>query len=194
MYIKNFYSFVTESQFKMKGKNLNIFVRFGGTNIKSQKGFKSTSYHSPPAAKGIYYMPLVAQEFFLIGSLGKYQKGTMPKYPINHEDWTEEDWDNHHKRYKKALSVKRKQFIKKEGNIWHHLIEYTDRNEIMAEHGSWCKTTIKAWEKAFSRMSLNLRYNTDDKCSEPIKNINNTKGILGNYSKDHCEVFFDEKV
>ena len=40
-------------------------------------------------------------------------------------------------------------------------------------------------------MSLNHRYGED---SFSVKDINKSKGITGYYSKDHCEVFFDEKV
>ncbi len=180
-----------------KGKNLNIFVRFGGLNIKPQKGYGNTTYHSPPTTKGIYAMPLCVQEFFLIGSIGETQKGTMPKEPKDCKDWTEEQWNNYAKRKKKALSVKRKQFKKKEGNIWHHLMDYVDRNEIIAEHGAWCKTSIKAWQDAFSRMSLKYRYGEKDKYFDfSTKSINNParSGLTGMYSKDNCEVFFDEKV
>ena len=165
-------------------------MRFGGVNIKKQKGFGNDTYHSPPSTKGFYAFPLCAQEFFLIGSLGDFQKGTMPKSPKG-ENLLQEDWDNFRKRNKRALSVKRKEFIKKKGNIWHHLLEYSDRNEIIAEYGSWCKTSIKTWQKAFSRMSIECRYGED---SFKNKSINNSRGIVGFYSKDHCEVFFDEKV
>jgi hypothetical protein len=196
----------------LKGKNLNIFVRFGGTNIKRQKGFrKSDTFHSPPATKGFYAMPLCAQEFFLLGSMDVYQPGTMPK-PLKGNlvgtwedgdpkyDWshlTDKDWDNHAKRRKKALSAKRKQFYKKTGNIWHHLAEYTDRKEIIAENNSWVKTSIQAWQKAFAKMSLKHRYGEKhDSWDMSTHSINQParSGITGMYSKDHCEVFFDEKV
>lgn len=173
----------------LKGKKLTIFVRFGGLNIKPQKGFGNNTYHSPPTTKGFYAMPLCVQEFFLIGSLDIYQKGTMPKKPKG-DNITNEEWDTHYKRRKKSLSVKRKQFTKTEGNIWHHLEEYTNKNEIVSSHNSWVKTSIKAWEKAFSKMTLHLRYG-EGQFAE--KTVNSSK-FLGYYSKDHCEVFFDEKV
>ena len=194
----------------LKGKNLNIFVRFGGTNIKRQKGFgKSDTFNSPPATKGFYAMPLVAQEFFLLGSMDVYQPGTMPKEPKRkvigqwedgdpkYEQLPDEVWENHAKRRKKALSVKRKQFLKKTGNIWHHLAEYTDRNEIIAENNSWVKTSIQAWQKAFAKMSLKHRYgekNSSWDMSTHSINQPARSGVTGMYSKDHCEVFFDEKV
>jgi hypothetical protein len=179
----------------MKGKNLNIFVRFGGLDLKNQKGYGNDTFHSPPCTRGFYAMPLVAQELFLIGSIDTYQPGIMPKEPHKKKDYvdTEEVWNNHSKKRKKILSSMRKQFIKTEGNIWHHLAKWTDRNEIIAEHGSWCKSSIKSWQKSFSRMSLEHRYG-EKWNGDSTKNINNVRGLLGWYSKDHCEVFFDEKV
>lgn len=178
----------------IKGKNLNIFVRFGGLDLKTQKGYGKTTYHAPPATRGFYAMPLVAQELFLVGSIGIYQKGTMPKEPKTYNSWTEEQYSLFEKRRKKALSVRRKQFVKKEGNIWHHLENYVDRNEIIAVHNSWCKTTVKAWQKAFSKMSLESRYGEKIGMDFSVSSINSTRGIVGMFSKDHCEVFIDEKV
>jgi hypothetical protein len=183
----------------MKGKTLHIFVRFGGVDLKNQKGYtkEQKTYHSPPAARGFYAMPRVAQEFFLIGGMSYYQPYTVPKHPnIDYsaaDEVQEEIWKNFEKRYEKAISLMRKEFTKKDGNIWHHLEEYTDLPEIIGRHGSWVKTSIKAWEKAFKKMSLNHRYGCGDK-NLSVQSINDVRGITGNYSKDHCEVFFDEKV
>ena len=174
----------------MKIKKLNVFVRFGGLNLKKQKGFGNDTYHSPPAPVGIYCMPLIAQELFLVGGLS-YQKGTMPKEKKEYFV-TDEGARKFYKRQKNIRRIKRKQFYKNNGNIWHHLREYTDNNEIIKEHNSWCKTSIKAWQKAFSKMSLIMRYGEDD--SFKINNINSARGLTGYYSKDHCEVFFDEKI
>jgi hypothetical protein len=182
----------------MKGKTLTVFVRFGGLNLKKQRGYTSEqkTYHSPPAPKGFYAMPKIAQEFFLIGGMSHYQPYTVPKHPNQPEDLTDEEadkfWDDFNKRYDRAISGMRKEFTKTKGEIWHHLAEYTEHNEIVSRHGSWVKTSIKAWEKAFSKMSLNYRLPSDDYLG--TKNINEARGILGCYSKDHCEVFFDEKV
>ena len=68
-------------------------------------------------------------------------------------------------------------------------------NEIIDSHGSWVKTSIDTWQKAFSKSSLSDRYGKgfgDETRGE--ESINKTKGISGWYSKDHYEVFFDEKV
>jgi hypothetical protein len=180
----------------MKGKNLTTFVRFGGLDLKNQKGFEneSANYHAPPATKGFYAMPKVAQEFWLVGSLDKYQPGVLPKRPTGQS--TNEEFTIFEEKKKKAYSAIRKEFSKTKGNIWHHLEEWTEQPEILSRKGSWVKTSIKVWQKAFSKMSLECRYGHEvsDMSSISAKSINQTKGILGFYSKDHCEVFFDEKV
>jgi hypothetical protein len=171
-----------------KNKDLKVFVRFGGVNLKTQKGyeFNPTTFHKPPTRRGFYAMPKIAQEYFLIGSINTFQPGTVAKIRDD-EDYF--DWD---KKRRKSISLRRKEFKKDKGYIWHHLESYCDRNEIIQIHGSWVKTTIYHWEIAFKRMSINLRYGENDAFGE--KSINSAKGIMGWYSKDHCEVFFDEKV
>lgn len=186
----------------MKGKKLTIFVRFGGLNIKKQKGFTSDedkSFHSPPTTKGFYAMPKVAQELFLIGAMDSYQPGTTLKPlkgdALNHLPYEEQIkiYQERGKRWSKSISLMRKEFTKTQGNIWHHLEEFTDRNEILETNGAWVKTSIKAWEKAFGKMSVNQRLPSGNDYIKK-KNINEAKGILGGFSNDHCEVFFDEKV
>lgn len=183
----------------MKKKDLKYFVRFGGCSIKTQKGFNSSdSFHSPPAPKGFYAMPFLAQEHFLLGSMTKYQPGVMPKIKDNSCEWTSEEWDAFYKKQKRAKSAMRKEFFKNEGNIWHHLVEYTPHHKVLESHGSWIKTDIKDWETAFIKMSVALRaesikYNRDFP-ERYGTGINNVRGITGVFSKDHCEVFFDEKV
>ena len=168
-----------------KDKNLNIFIRYGGLNIKKQKWFGNDTYHSPPASRGIYAMPYVAQELFLISSLDKYQPGILPKLRNDIRD------EIYYKKRKRIISNISKKFIVKNGNLWHHLIDYIDKKEILAINNTWVKTSIKAWKKAFSKMSLESRYGDH---GFNIKSINETRGILGYYSKDNCEVFFDEKI
>lgn len=198
-----------------KGKDLTTFVRFGGVNLKPQKGYSINpkSFHSPPAPRGFYAFPKVAQVFFLIGSMDKFQPSTTPKVhkapPYPEDDATQEEIDaweafdfdrdnpDYEKRRRNALSSMRKEFKRIEGNIWHHLGEFVKRSEIIAEHGSWVKTSIKEWQRAFNKMSIKHRmdslsfFKDEDK-----KNINSIGGnpITGFFGQDHCEVFFDEKV
>jgi len=96
-----------------KGKDLNIFVRFGGLNLKKQKGFSNDpkTFHSPPSNRGFYAMPKVAQELFLIGSMDVYQPGVVPIWKDKY------DYDEFEKRRKISLSSIRKEFVKTSGNI-----------------------------------------------------------------------------
>lgn len=180
-----------------KGKDLNVFVRFGGLDLKTQRGYTNDpkTFHSPPAPRGFYAMPKAAQESFLVGSIDKFQPGTMPKRKGREHFKDNEEYfkylDELEKREKMALRRLRKEFTKSDGNIWHHLSDFVSRNEILDEHGSWVKTTISTWKKAFSKSSLNDRYGKGEFAN---KSINKSKGVTGYYSKDHYEVFFDEKV
>ncbi|MDD5649045.1 MAG: hypothetical protein PHF86_01320 [Candidatus Nanoarchaeia archaeon] len=156
-----------------KDKDIFVFVRFGGLNLKTQEGFGEKFYHSPPVSKGLYAMPKIAQELFLIGCIDKTQPGIFPKN-INISD------DKRKEIYRQI----RKEFKKEEGCIWSHLGEYFKPNQILSIHNSWVKTSIKDWAKAFSKMSIILR----------SEGLVFRSGITGCYSKDHCEVFFDEKI
>ena len=170
----------------LKGKDPFVFVRFGGLDLKNQKGYTSKEsemdFHTPPKPRGIYAMPKIAQEFFLIGSLDKTQKGIFKK--------NADDTD-----FIKKLRQIRKEFRKDSGDIWHHLIDYVDNIDIIERKGQWIKTDIKVWAKAFSKMSTELRYGRSKwDLQSGIKEPGIGKGITGYYSKDHCEVFFDEKT
>lgn len=189
-----------------KDKKLTDFVRFGGLDIKNQAGYSTnpTSTHEPPATKGFYAFPKVAQDFYLLSALDKTQRGFMPKNYLQGEflgfDENGEpeyyrtfvDDSLYNKKYREQLRRIRKEFTKTRGFIWHHLGFFVKPQDVVATHGSWVKTTIQVWKKAFSKMSIKYRYS----CGSFFKtnSINNTKGITGFASKDMCEVFFDEKV
>ena len=180
-----------------KGKDLSVFVRFGGLDLKNQKGYGKDTFHAPPASRGIYAFPKIAQEHFLVGSLDKFQPSILPKDP----DWdkmTDDDYKKHEKRRKRIYSNIRKEFRKTTGNIWHHLGEHCKPNEIIDTHGSWVKTDIATWQKAFSKASLTDRYGEDfggrSNKGRGEHSINAARGITGMYAKDRYEVFFDEKV
>lgn len=191
-----------------KGKDLSVFVRFGGLDLKTQHGYtkEQKTFHSPPAPRGFYAFPKVAQEFFLIGSMDRFQPGVLPKgfrpYPGDNaskeeiDAWRKEsneyDFDTLEKKTRKIKSLIRKEFKKTTGNVWSHLEKYVKQSEVIDRHGSWVKTSIKEWQRAFNKMSLDHRLANDPWMKST--NINEVRGITGWYSKDHCEVFFDEKI
>ena len=124
-------------------------------------------------------MPKIAQELFLVGSLESTQPGVFAKDGKNVENY-----------WRDKLRQIRKEFRKTDGEIWHHLEEYTDHKDVLQRNGSWIKTDIKVWSKSFSKMSTILRCGRHKNLNGQIIPI----GVIGIYSKDHCEVFFDEKV
>jgi len=203
--IKSFTSFKKNSSKGPKGKDLTIFVRFGGLDLKNQDGYtkNGTKFHSPPAPRGIYAFPKVVQELFLISSLSHYQPSIMPKEP-NWNKLYDEDPVNaenirkdFEKREKDIIRKIRKEFKKTTGNIWHHLSDFCKTSDIIDRHGAWVKTSIDVWKKAFSKSSLTERYGEDygnHNNGRGENSINSARGIKGMYSGDHYEVFFDEKV
>lgn len=182
----------------MKGKNLNIFVRFGGLDLKNQKGFSSSgerTFHSPPCSRGFYAMPKIAQESFLLSGMDYYQPGVLTPYSKTSSEWDLEQWKEFERRRRNSKRKMRKEFYKKDGNVWHHLSDYVSPNEVISRSGAWIKTSLHCWRKAFSKSSLNDRYGRSDSNMDfDVSSINEAKGVSGHYSKDHYEVFFDEKV
>lgn len=185
----------------LKDKDIYTFVRFGGLNLKKQKDYTSTLpkpkpydmnwMHLPPASRGIYAMPKVAQELFLVGSLDSFQHSVMPKereYAHLSSDDKVKAWDNESKRRREVLSMIRKEFRKDSGTVWHHLGDCCKRSEILAEHGAWVKTEMAAWAKAFRKASVTSRAMTIPE-GDHWKNK-----MFGCHGHDHLEVFFDEKV
>ncbi|HMT02321.1 MAG TPA: hypothetical protein PKD00_03290 [Burkholderiales bacterium] len=165
-----------------KNKDLTTFIRYGGLNLKKQKGYGKSNYHSPPTSKGIYAFPLCAFEYFLIGAIDKYQSEIFPKEKKPNR--YDEEREN---KINKIVSLIRKSFKKKDGYVWHHLEEYCKHKDIIDTHNSWVKTDMETWRKAIVKASLIQRYYYDN------KSVNNSK-LFGYYSKDHFEVYFDEKV
>lgn len=186
----------------MAKKGLSDFVRFGSLNLKSQKGYGKKGFHSPPTSKGFYAFPYKAQEMFLVGSIESFQPDQFPKAPKYKEpnertdkeceEWEGFDWESHNKKVQKIKKGVRREFKKTKGNIWHHLGEYTSNSEIIKRHNSWVKTSIIAWKKAFKKCCV-IQKAESIKIFEK-KSINEVGGLNGVYSKDHFEVFFDEKV
>jgi hypothetical protein len=190
----------------MSKKDLSYFVRFGGLNALRQDGFGEPWFHSPPAPRGFYAMPLIAQEHWLLEALPSTQPDQFPKFP---ESPTEEDrkvhgdnaLDKHLERQKvaeKQFHRKiRKEFRKTHGFLWHHLGEYVDNCDVVERCNSWVKTSLRTWQKAFRKCSINNRYGLyfeDKRAGESVSSINAAKGLAGSFTKEHFEVFIDEKV
>jgi len=182
-------------------KNIdNIFIRFGKLHLTKQDGFGNDTFHSPPASKGFYAMPIRFQEYFLISSIEKYQTDqyNLPKklgYEeiLKKEVIEDKDWKEREEYIKKRLSrLKHEFFVENDKLVWHHLERNTKPFEIIDRHNSWVKTDIGTFKRCMLIESIKLR-SESLKYSE-IKNINSVSKITGCFSKDHFEVFFDTKV
>jgi hypothetical protein len=178
----------------MKQKSLNIFVRYGGLDLKNQKGYSKNveCFHQPPAPRGFYAMPKIAQESFLIGCLDKTQPDIFPKKPKFTEGGNYDEYRilcaEYEERCKKIYSNIFKEFkLSNDANIWHHLNDNVKPSEIIKRNGYWIKTSVKVWKKAFSKKSVQSRIESGQ------GDINSTFKISGYYSKDHLEIFVDEK-
>jgi hypothetical protein len=176
----------------MSKKDLTYFVRFGGLNALRQDGFGEPWFHSPPAPRGFYAMPLIAQEHWLLGALPSTQPDHFPK---GLDDLVLEEYKSVEKKVHRKI---RKEFRKTSGYIWHHLDDYVDNCDVVERCNSWVKTSLRTWQKAFTKCSINNRYgipfDKQKRGADDIRSINAAKGVAGNFAKEHFEVFFDEKV
>ena len=165
-----------------KGKDLTIFVRFGNLDHNKKQDIKfrnSGTFHAAPSNKGFYAMPKIRQELFLVGCISNTQKRSQFSKDIEKSD-------------RDIYRNVRKEFKKVKGLIWHHLSEYCKVSEVQERKGSWVKTEMKIWRKAFNKACLNERYGESKGWT--VDSINKARGINGYYSGDHFEVFIDEKV
>lgn len=186
-----------------KGKDLSVFVRFGNLDHNAiQKGFGKDSFHAPPARRGFYAMPKIAQERFLIGSLPDTQPQHFPKNPKLFEKYptywvgTDPEKDEIYRKFKEKVAKSyekiRREFVKRDGFIWHHLEDSVKNHQVVDRHGCWVKTSVKDWAKAFGKDVVKLRaqgggFEGEGKGGQATR-------FFGGYSKDHYEVFIDEKI
>lgn len=178
---------------KEKFRNINnLFVRFGKLHLTKQEGFGGNGFHSPPSSVGFYAMPFKYQEFFLIGSLTKTQpeQFNIPKELNEYDGDDMEVYDKREKYLKDKYSELRHEFyVDDDVLVWHHL-NSVKRNEIVAEHNSWVKTTISEYKRALKKEIVLYRSFAMKLC-----NTGDINSIPKNYiNKDVLEVFFDTKV
>ena len=142
-----------------QGKDLSVFVRFGGLNLKRQRGYSlwPEGACSPPARRGFYAAPKVAFDRFLIGGIHETQPSIFPapaRAPeVEHRTWEEvvasAEAADRHRKY--LLSLIRREFRKLHGTVWSRLGGSVRRPEIIDAHGEWVKTTMREWRRAFGK-------------------------------------------
>lgn len=150
-----------------KNKDFTQFVRFGSLKPIKQKGYKSQTFHSPPARRGFYAMPKHLQEFFLISSLKEYQPHNFGK----EGDSLDRD----------VLRRIRREFKRNKGEVWHHLGDVLKPHEIILRNKSWVKTTIKNWKKEINKA-----------ITRTISKFGKDNVTLKHFCKDEFEVFFEK--
>ncbi len=191
---------ILEGKFDIHRTKSLTFVTYGGLSATKQLGYKkSDTFHAPPAPKGIYAFVWPYMELFLLGGddlVNPKKRGKRQRQRMSYvKDKEGNPITSDHPEYEKA-SEKRKNWsmrtssdgqdykgvlynnankkkFKYEGEIWHHLIDVPDWT-IFARHGDWVKTDMETFKKAFRKEIINV-----DK---------------HHYSKDHLEVFIEDKI
>lgn len=106
------------------------------------------------------------------------------------------DYDYDDKIHALIKRVHPKHF-KHTGDIWHHLKEFVEPEEIIKERGSWVKTSMSTYLKAFKKnahaskkeMRQNQTHYNDGKFD--ISKADVCKDGLKYFCRDHLEVFIE---
>lgn len=139
------------------------FCRYGGLSRKHQKGYGSLTFHAPPARRGYYAFVWPYIEFFLLTG-----------YTQNQE-----------KVQKGDFKPKRQRVFEYYGDIWHHL----GGKGVTATYNSWYKSSYEDYCESL-RQELHSLKNATIKDG---KGIMWRSGNVGWYSKDHLEVFIEDR-
>jgi len=93
---------------------------------------------------------------------------------------------------------KQPKIFKYDGYIWHHHLQYVDKIDIIETQGSWVKTTMKVYEKAFTQADATDRFNSVMSCEGSQKKLlmQHFKGVPSRHKNcfvsDHYEVFIEK--
>lgn len=178
---------------------------------------ENRSYHTAPTFKGFYAFPTHKIEPFLLGgSYGEMRSNYLKDdngNKIDAADWCDDE-DKIKKEYK--LMLKRRgirlrdvscKFEKDterwvmtytqsphkfsyEGPIWHHLADVIEKKDIIAEKGSWVKTTYKTYCEALNRFDMKDRFDSY-MMKEKGERSGNPHTHPNHFAKDHYEVFIE---
>jgi hypothetical protein len=156
-----------------KYTNDNLFVRWGGVNIINQKrGHGDWEGYKPEPET--FHAPPAARGFYA------FPLKAIEPFLAGHR-----------------IGKDKQRKFTYNGDIWHHLIDYTKPEYILSIKGSWVLSPFEGWKKAYHKQSLNDRLPPKDEFGGdfPINSINEPgrSGISGYYSKDHYEVFIPNK-
>jgi hypothetical protein len=110
------------------------------------------------------------------------------------------DWETNHKDEPKWLLAqmpKPKIFVHR-GPLWHHLGEYIKPHQIIAQKGSWSKSSIEDYRCALEKIMHECRRNAMGefsggfKVKDPMLFLPSAKNPFYFSGKDHLEVFIEK--
>ena len=167
---------VRESIFLKEAKQNNItFVRFGSLNIQKYDKQIADEFHKPPKKYGIFAFIWPYIEPFLY----------MWKIPDRKEETTED----YRKRSKEWIRTNFHKF-EYSGYLWTH---FTDLNIPGERIGSWIKIHTDDLNDLLKKVKhediKQLQQNSKNPIIDPYK-----RGLGGFMSKDHLEVFIENKI
>lgn len=172
------------------------FVRYGKLHPVKQKGYGGDSFHSPPARRGMYAMPLGYESMFIVGPLDKTQSKLHQSLPTITKN--ERIGNSLYTYDTKDLHVQKHYFtLKGHQEIWHHLYEHCKPHEVLQRHNDWVLTTVKVWHKSLMKETLTNRLKTSSGASWGYKgNPAHISEVSKNgvYCTDSLEVFVEYKV
>lgn len=172
---------------KSCGKNDIWFIRWGNLNPVNHKEARGadedTWIHVAPCYKGIYAFPRGYVELFLIG--GSYGMHHKKYFKYNGERVLERDFYDSYGNIKKIylnemkkLHIKRSEITEMyredgewyiaynekpirftyKGDIWHHLGDFNDKDDIKDSRHGWYKTTFESYTKALHKCDVRDRF------------------------------------
>jgi predicted nucleotidyltransferase len=204
---------VRESKFNPFDAKSLQFVTYGGLGLNKQRGYDkdSDNFHKPPARHGIYAFVWPYIEKFLLGGndlvnpkkRGKGQRNRVqfvkdkdgnlitskhpefPKHADISKNWTmPHNDDAENPEWKLYQNSSRKKFSYA-GPLWHHL--EVPEFAVLARNGHWVKTDMDTYKKALKK-ELHSMLRGDDSWRGAFQSSFKFS------SKDHLEVFIDEKI
>lgn len=173
----------------MKTDNL-YFIRWGNLNpVKHKEARKANEdswIHIAPCYKGVYAFPRGHVEMQIVGGeFGVHNTRLLRDEdgnPIPEEDFYtdyHEEINPKYKRIVKKQKIRKRDLVSIErngtlyvgynlkpklfyykGNIWHHLVQYAKKKDIMDSKHGWVKTTFRAYLEALRQSSAVDRFIT----------------------------------
>lgn len=170
------------------------FVRFGGLSKVDQTKYGiSQNFHKAPANKGVFAFIWPYIESFLFA----WKMKTLTP-PPEAKNWSTEQWKEYNKLERKQFNKFYKDNMKKftyEGWIWVHFIDISPKY-IRRREGTWVEIHTSNFDEVLKKAKhKDMKSMAGDEymgnldIRDPYK-----KGLGGFMSRDHLEVFIEDKI